>query len=325
MQPASTSTLSDDDRTVRVSHLTKTFGAGPRTVRAVDDLSFEVHPGRVTGFLGPNGAGKTTTLRTLLGLVTPTSGTATFGSRRYAEIPRPAHVVGAALEAASFHPGRTARDHLRVYAPQVGVPDSRADEVLALVGLSEVANRRVGGFSLGMRQRLALATTLLGDPPVLLLDEPANGLDPEGIAWLRGFLRALAAEGRTVLVSSHVLSEVEQTVDDVVIIARGRLVHASPLTELARLARPRVDVTSPAGEALDALVAAQGWTVGAVRRDGSVTYELLDVEAAAVGAAAFAAGVELHRLAGQDVGLEDVFLQLTSAPAADGSDEEVAA
>ncbi len=306
------------DGVVRVEHLTKTFGTGPGAVRAVDDLSFEVRPGRVTGFLGPNGAGKTTTLRMLLGLVSPTSGTATVGGRRYDQIERPAHVVGAALEAASFHPGRTARDHLRVYAPQVGVPDARADEVLALVGLADVARRRVGGFSLGMRQRLALATTLLGDPPVLLLDEPANGLDPEGIAWLRGFLRALAREGRTVLVSSHVLSEVEQTVDDVVIIARGRLVHASPLADLARLARPRVSVAGPDGTALDALVAAQGWAVGTRTADGqAASYELLDVEAAHVGAAAFAQRVELHRLTGHDVGLEDLFLQLTAPPQAD--------
>jgi ABC-2 type transport system ATP-binding protein len=300
---------------VRVEHLSKRFGTGPGAVLAVDDLSFEVRPGRVTGFLGPNGAGKTTTLRMLLGLVAPTSGSTAIGGRRYDEIPRPAHVVGAALEAASFHPGRTARDHLRVYAPQVGVPDSRADEVLELVGLTEAARRRVGGFSLGMRQRLALATTLLGDPQVLLLDEPANGLDPEGIAWLRGFLRALAAQGRTVLVSSHVLSEVEQTVDDVVIIARGRLVHASPLPELARLARPRLRVASPDGARLDALVAERSWTVErADRADGGVAYDLLDVDGATVGAAAFAAGVELHALAGRDVGLEDLFLQLTAPP-----------
>ena len=187
---------SDVAGVVRVDHLTKHFGP----VRAVEDLSFSVRPGRVTGFLGPNGAGKTTTLRMLLGLVRPTSGTATIGGRSYAQIPRPATVVGAAIEASGFHPGRSARDHLRVLAPQVGMPDSRTDEALAMVGLDAVADRRVGGFSLGMRQRLSLATTLLGDARVLLLDEPANGLDPEGIAWLRGFLRHLAAEGRTVLV-----------------------------------------------------------------------------------------------------------------------------
>jgi ABC-2 type transport system ATP-binding protein len=306
---------------VRVDRLTKDFGR----VRAVDDLSFTVGPGRVTGFLGPNGAGKTTTLRMLLGLVRPTAGAATIDGRAYAEIPRPLRVVGAALEASSYHPGRTARDHLRVLAPQAGVPDSRADEVLALVGLTEAAGRRVGGFSLGMRQRLALATTLLGDPPVLLLDEPANGLDPEGIAWLRAFLRYLAGEGRTVLVSSHVLAEVQQTVDDVVIIARGRLVHASTLAELAAAADAGVVVRSPDGAALDRLIADRGWrrlpdgaeppAEGAARRvlGGSLPLE-------EVGAAAFAAGVELHELSRRDAGLERMFFDLTEAAPAGGPD-----
>ena len=297
------------DGTIRVEHLSKSFG----TVRAVDDLSFQVAPGRVTGFLGPNGAGKTTTLRMLLGLVRPTSGTATIGGRSYGQIRRPLHVVGAALEAASFHPGRTALDHLRLYTPQVGVPDARARQVLELVGLSAAADRRVGGFSLGMRQRLALATTLLGDPRVLLLDEPANGLDPEGIRWLRGFLRALAAEGRTVLVSSHVLSEVEQTVDDVVIIARGRLAHASSLAELAGMARVQVRAVSPDAAGLAALVERSAWTRTAVA-DPRVA-DLLDVDAATVGAAAFAAGLELHELTSRDPGLEGLFLQLVGAVA----------
>jgi ABC-2 type transport system ATP-binding protein len=302
----------DATHAIEVSHLTKTFGQ----VRAVDDLSFTVRPGRVTGFLGPNGAGKTTTLRMLLGLVSPTAGSATIGGRRYSELDRPMRTVGAALEAADFHPGRTALDHLRVYAPHAGVPDSRAAEVLDLVGLGgAAARRRVGGFSLGMRQRLALATTLLGDPPVLLLDEPANGLDPEGIRWLRDLLRALAAQGRTVLVSSHVLSEVQQTVDDVVIIAGGRLVHASTLEELGRLAEPRVRVASPDAAALDALVARAGWQVrpGAAPVPGRA--ELVGTDVATVGHAAFAAGLELHELATHEVGLEDVFLRLT-APAA---------
>jgi ABC-2 type transport system ATP-binding protein len=301
----------DATHAIEVSHLTKTFGQ----VRAVDDLSFTVRPGRVTGFLGPNGAGKTTTLRMLLGLVSPTAGSATIGGRRYSELDRPMRTVGAALEAADFHPGRTALDHLRVYAPHAGVPDSRAAEVLDLVGLGAAARRRVGGFSLGMRQRLALATTLLGDPPVLLLDEPANGLDPEGIRWLRDLLRALAAQGRTVLVSSHVLSEVQQTVDDVVIIAGGRLVHASTLEELGRLAEPRVRVASPDTAALDALVARAGWQVrpGAAPVPGRA--ELVGTDVATVGHAAFAAGLELHELATHEVGLEDVFLRLT-APAA---------
>src|SRR5690554_3360108 len=213
------STAATVDGVVEVRGLTKTFGS----VRAVDDLSFTVQPGRVTGFLGPNGAGKTTTLRILLGLVNATSGSATIAGRTYRELTEPTRVVGAALEAASFHPGRTARDHLLSLAPQASASARRVDEVLELVGLTEAAKRRVGGFSLGMRQRLALATTLLGDPRVLVLDEPANGLDPEGIAWLRALLRHLASEGRTVLVSSHVLSEVQQTVDDVVIISQGRL------------------------------------------------------------------------------------------------------
>ena len=299
---------SSGDRTITIDHLSKSFGP----VRAVDDLSFTVQPGRVTGFLGPNGAGKTTTLRMLLGLVRPTSGTATIGGRTYARLERPMHTVGAALEAASFHPGRTALDHLRVYAPQAGVSDARCHEVLRIVGLDGAARRRVGGFSLGMRQRLALATTLLGDPGVLLLDEPANGLDPEGIAWLRAFLRHLAGEGRTVLVSSHVLSEVEQTVDDVVIIARGRLVHSSSLAELAALAEPTVRVSSPDPAGLHALVAGAGWTdlvePGSDPRPGTVVLRRLT--AGEVGARAFVAGLELHELAARDVGLEGIFLRL---------------
>jgi ABC-2 type transport system ATP-binding protein len=300
------------DGVVSVDHLSKSFGA----VQAVDDLTFDVLPGRVTGFLGPNGAGKTTTLRLLLGLVEPSSGTATVGGRRYRDLERPLRTVGAALEAASFHPGRTARDHLRVYAPQAGVPDARAAEVLDLVGLGAARDRRVGEFSLGMRQRLALATTLLADPAVLLLDEPANGLDPEGIRWLRVLLRALAAEGRTVLISSHVLSEVEQTVDDVIIIASGRLVHASTLEDLARLAQMRVRVASPDAAALAALVARGGWSVSGGGAPGEHSVELVDIDAATVGAAAFAAGLELHELSSLDVGLEQIFLELTSPHAA---------
>lgn len=306
-------TFHPDAGIVEVVGLSKAFGA----VRAVDDLSFTVLPGRVTGFLGPNGAGKTTTLRLLLGLATPDAGTATIGGRRYAEIPRPARLVGAALEAASFHPGRTARDHLRVYAPQVGVDDARCDEVLAMVGMTAAADRRAGGFSMGMRQRLALATTLLGDPQVLLLDEPANGLDPEGIAWLRQFLRYLAAQGRTVLVSSHVLSEVEQTVDDVVIIARGRLVHASSLAALEAMARPATRITSPDAAALAALVAESGWAATTVFASPTtaVVHDRLGPE---VGAAAFARGVQLHELSPAGTSLESLFLQLTADPGPGG-------
>ena len=291
--------------TVSVRGLTKTFGA----VTAVDDLSFDVLPGRVTGFLGPNGAGKTTTLRMLLGLATPTSGTATISGRAYADIPDPLREVGAALEATSFHPGRTGLDHLRTYAPYAGADDTRCHQLLEQVGLGAAGRRRVGGYSLGMRQRLALATTLLGSPRVLLLDEPSNGLDPEGIRWLRGFLRHLAAQGMTVLVSSHMLSEVQQSVDDVVIIAAGRLVHASSMAELSALASPRVAVTSPDGPALGRLAAEQRWHVSSRSADGT-TLEVDHVSTAQVGAAAFAAGVELHGLLDKTDSLEDLFLRL---------------
>jgi ABC-2 type transport system ATP-binding protein len=307
--PSPESALDPAEGVVVVTGLTKRFGP----VLAVDDLTFTVQPGRVTGFLGPNGAGKTTTLRLLLGLARPNAGTATIGGRPYADRRQPARHVGAALEASSFHPGRTARDHLRAYAPQLGVPDRRADEVLAQVGLADAAERRVGGFSTGMRQRLALAAALLGDPQVLLLDEPANGLDPEGIAWLRQFLRWLAAQGRTVLVSSHVLSEVEQTVDDVVIIARGRLVHASSLAGLEALARPAVRIVSPDATGLASLVDVQGWAP-VTRFAGPGEATVFDHRAAEVGAAAFARGLELHELATADTSLEALFLQLTADP-----------
>jgi len=289
---------------IAVEHLTKLFGL----VRAVDDLSFSVRPGAVTGFLGPNGAGKTTTLRVLLGLVVPTAGTATINQRPYREIRLPSRAVGAALEAASFHPGRTGLDHLRVYAPQIGVSDRRCQELLDLVGLSDAAKRRVGGYSMGMRQRLGLAAALLGDPAVLVLDEPANGLDPGGVLWLRELLRRFAAEGRTVLVSSHVLGEVQQTVDDVVIIARGRLVHASSLADLALLARRHVEVVSPDHDALHRLLDEHRWTYA--DKQGLVVVD--DVTSAQVGAAAFAAGLELHGLTQRQLQLEDVFFRLTS-------------
>ena len=214
---------------IEVHGLSKQFGA----VQAVDDLSFEVMPGRVTGFLGPNGSGKTTTLRVLLGLVSATAGTATFGGRRYVDLDHPVRHVGAVLEATSFHPTRRAEYHLKSGAIGAGIPISRVDETLALVGLSDVARRRVGKFSLGMRQRLQLATALLGDPEILILDEPSNGLDPQGIQWLRTFIRHQASLGHSVLVSSHLLSEMEETVDDVVIVSHGKLVLQTTLAELA--------------------------------------------------------------------------------------------
>jgi ABC-2 type transport system ATP-binding protein len=295
--------MSTSPGTIQVDRLTKRFGA----LTAVDDLSFTVHPGRVTGFLGPNGSGKTTTLRMMVGLTRPTSGSALIGGREYASYPRPASVVGAGLEANSFHPGRTARGHLRAYAPQVGASDARVDEVLELVGLTDAAKRRVGGFSLGMRQRLGLATTLLGDPQVLLLDEPANGLDPQGISWLRLLLRHLASEGRTVLVSSHVLTEVQQTVDDVIIISAGRLAHASTLAELAAMGRTSCSVLTPNESLLRAVAARHGWQV-------SLNGQVFTVEgatAAQIGAVAFTEQLELHGLYDNQLDLESTFLELT--------------
>jgi len=285
--------------TIEFRHLTKHFGA----VRAVDDLSFTVEPGRVTGFLGPNGAGKTTSLRSLLGLVRPTSGTATFGGVAYRDLPRPLATVGTALEASSFSPGRTARNHLLVAAAAAGIPRSRADEVLELTGIAEAGNRRVGGFSLGMRQRLGLAFALLGDPEVLVLDEPINGLDPEGIRWIRGLLRELAAQGRTVLVSSHLLSEVQQTVDHVVILSHGRVVHEGSLDDLG--SSPTVIVDSPDRPALRA--ALLGARLAVV--DGEAGF-VVSAPAVEVGAAAAHAGVALSLLQPERAGLEETFLQL---------------
>jgi ABC-2 type transport system ATP-binding protein len=289
--------------------LTKHFGP---TV-AVDRLTATVRPGAVTGFLGPNGSGKTTTMRILLGLVRPTAGTATFDGRRYDQLHAPAREVGTLLEATGFHPGRTARDHLRVLATAAELPRTRPDEVLSLVGLDDAAGRKVGGFSLGMRQRLGLAAALLGDPPVLVLDEPANGLDPEGIRWLRGFLRGLAAEGRTLLVSSHVLPEVEQTADDVLVIAAGRLVRSGSLTELRTEGGGGTQVRSPDAARLAHLLDAAGL------RGRFLSAEELQVQATPeqVGEVAAAGGVVLHRLAASAGGLEDVFLQITSGAVPD--------
>ena len=214
--------------TIAVQALTKRYGA----VTAINDLSFRIAAGRITGFLGPNGAGKSTTMRILLGLARPTSGHATIDGQPYARLRDPLRHVGAVLDANVFHPGRSGRTALRIAARPAGIPHSRVDEVLDLVGLANAARRRVGGYSLGMRQRLALAAALLGDPETLVLDEPATGLDPEGVAWLRGLLRRLAAEGRTVFVSSHLLAELAQTVDDVVVINHGRLVAHGPMVDL---------------------------------------------------------------------------------------------
>jgi ABC-2 type transport system ATP-binding protein len=293
---------------VDVVGLTKSFGG----LRAVDDLTFSVRPGVVTGFLGPNGSGKTTTLRCVLGLLHPTAGTTTIGGARYRDLPDPIGTVGASLEAASFHPGRSAQAHLEVMALGAGMSPAtartRASQMLAQVGLAEVARRRVGGYSLGMRQRLGLAAALLGDPSVLILDEPANGLDPSGIAWLRQFLRALAAEGRTILVSSHVLSEVQQTVDEMVVLNQGRLVRQGTLADLDSGPR-EVLVRTPSPELLrDALAAT---TMSVVGGDETGLLKVGGGTPEQVGHAAFEAGVELHELVAEASHLERVFLELT--------------
>jgi ABC-2 type transport system ATP-binding protein len=291
-----------DEHRIEIEGLSKSFG----NVRAVDALSFSAEPGEVTGFLGPNGAGKTTTLRMLLGLVEPTGGRATIGGATYADLDHPADVVGAALEASSFHPGRSGRDHLRVYCTVNGYPDTRAVEMLALVRLTEAARRPVRGYSLGMRQRLGLATALIGDPPVLVLDEPSNGLDPAGIAWLRGFLKRLAGEGRTLLVSSHALMEVQQIADRVVIINKGRLVRDGRLDDLTD--GGRVLVTTPDADWFAGVLESAG---GTVSRFSSDTLETSGLTAPDVGRLALKHRVELHALENRRDGLELVFFSLT--------------
>ena len=291
---------------ITIQGLTKRYGP----VVAVDDMSFSVIAGRVTGFLGPNGAGKTTTLRILLGLVHSTSGSATINGLRYADLANPATTVGAVLEATSFHPGRRARDHLRILATASRIPLGRVDETLDRVGLANAGDRRVGGFSLGMRQRLGLAAALLGDPEILILDEPTNGLDPDGVRWLRGLMRQWAAEGRTVLVSSHLLSEVAQTVDEVVIIAKGVLVAHGPIAEVAKQAASQFAVLlrtpDPAG-AQQALAAAELDVT--VDRDGGLVVSGATPDV--VGRAVARAGLTLYEMRPLDRTLEDVFLELT--------------
>jgi ABC-2 type transport system ATP-binding protein len=279
-----------------------------RKVLAVDDLSFEVRTGSITGFLGPNGAGKTTTLRIFLGLVHPTSGTATIDGKRFRQLERPTR-VGAVLEATGFYPGRSGRDHLRVVATASRVPEQRVDEVLGLVGLEGAARRRVKGYSMGMRQRLGIATALLGEPEILILDEPANGLDPDGIRWLRDFMRGFVGAGRTILVSSHVLAEVAQVADDVVIIDKGRLVAQGPVAELTGRASGGVRVRSPQGEKLRELLTTAGHDA-MTASDGALFVR--GSTAAQVGELAAANGVVLHELAQEAATLEQAFLELTA-------------
>jgi ABC-2 type transport system ATP-binding protein len=291
---------------IEVEHLTKRY----RQATAVDDLSFSIPRGRITGFLGPNGAGKTTTLRVLLGLVLPTSGRATVAGRRYRELDAPLRSVGAVLEASNYHPARSGRNHLRVLAAASGISRSRVDEVLAEVELSAAAGRRVRSYSLGMRQRLSVAGALLGEPELLVLDEPANGLDPEGIRWLRNFLRSYAAEGGTVFVSSHVLAEISQLADEVLIIHRGKLVAQQPVAELIARAAGATRVRSPRADDLLARLRGAGIEAEAAG-DG-----LLAVQAPPekVGDLAAEAGIPLHELVVDSGSLEEAFLELTSEP-----------
>ncbi|TDV52425.1 ABC transporter ATP-binding protein [Actinophytocola oryzae] len=298
--------MQDGSGRIVVQNLTKHFGQ----VAAVQNLSFNVEPGSVTGFLGPNGSGKTTTLRMLLGLVRPTSGWSTINGQPFERLGNPGRIVGGVLEAQGFHPGRTARDHLRVYAAAMGVADQRADDVLNLVGLGAAGNRAAGGFSLGMKQRLALATALLGDPQVLVLDEPANGLDPEGIAWLRSFLKAFAQSGRTVLISSHLLAEVEQTIDQVVIISRGQTMFYGPLDELRKSQQSRVIVAPADPQKLAVALQEARITNVSPTPDGKLA--IVGATIQQVGDIAAQAGVALYGVHEEKADLEQLFFRLTS-------------
>jgi len=313
---------------IEVRDLTKRFGEK----LAVDHLSFSVQPGRVTGFLGPNGAGKSTTMRLILGLDRPASGTATINGVPYAQIPTPLRTVGALLEAKSVHTGRTARNHLLFLAQTQGLPSSRADEVLRLVGLSDVAGKRAGAFSLGMGQRLGVAAAMLGDPQVLLLDEPVNGLDPEGVLWIRNLMKALAGEGRTILVSSHLMNEMAVTADHLIVIGRGRLLADAATEEvIARSSGQTVRVRTPDPDRLTALIAADGGkavpsatgngngngnaaaeAVAGQPSDRAPVLTVTGVAAARIGELAAQSGVVLHELTPQLASLEEAFLELTA-------------
>ena len=295
---------------IEVSHLTKRFGP----IVAVDDLSFTVDYGRIVGFLGQNGAGKTTTLRVLLGLAAATEGEATVAGRGYARLEDPMGTVGAVLDGGKFHPGRTGRNHVVGLALAAGLPVARADEVIEMVGLTEAANRRAGGYSLGMRQRLGLAAALLGDPKILVLDEPANGLDPQGIRWLRDFLRHLAAQGCAIVVSSHLLSEIAQTVDEVVVIGKGRSIAQAPIQELMARGQGGMKVAGPDIGRLRAALEADGAAVTAT--DGALI--VADRTGEQIGRLIAADGIVVSELSQVSQSLEDVFFELT-----DTADAEV--
>jgi ABC-2 type transport system ATP-binding protein len=296
---------------IEINGISKRFGL----VQAVSDLSFEVEAGRVTGFLGPNGAGKSTTLRVLLGLVHADGGSATFDGRTFEQLPEPSAEVGAVLEEASFHPGRTGRNHLRILAAAGGHPASRVKEVLELVGIAPAGNRRVKGYSMGMRQRLAIAAALLGDPDVLILDEPANGLDPPGIRWMRELLRSEAGRGRAVLVSSHLLSEVAQSVDDIVVISRGELRASGPLDEVIGAAGGATRVKAPDAAGLAAALDAAGI---AYTKDRAGALLAPDASGERIGAIANEQRVALSELTPVTRSLEEVFFELTGSREDDG-------
>lgn len=293
---------------IEVQGLTKRYGA----VTAVDDLTFSVQPGHVTGFLGPNGAGKSTTMRMILGLDKPTAGTAFINGAPYSALTNPTRTVGALLDAKGVHPNRSARASLLWQAQAAGLPASRVDEVLSLVGLSEAAGKRVGGFSLGMSQRLGIAAALLGDPEILILDEPVNGLDPEGIRWVRGLLKSFAAEGRTVLVSSHLLAEMAQTADHLIVIGKGKLVADTSVAEFIRGNSAVVTVVR-VGVGVDKqkLLGVLNEYTETIDADGRETIEVPNMTSDEVGAAAFAAGVQLAELSERRASLEDAYMQST--------------
>jgi len=301
---------------IEVRDLTKRFGDKV----AVDHLSFSVEPGRVTGFLGPNGAGKSTTMRLILGLDRPQSGTATIDGKRYDQLARPLAAVGALLEAKALHNGRSAYSHLLFLAQTQGLPRRRVDEVLALVGLTPVANKRTGGYSLGMSQRVGIAAAMLGNPPVLLLDEPVNGLDPEGILWVRNLMKQLAAEGRTIFVSSHLMNEMAVTADHLIVIGRGKLIADSPTEEfISRSSERSVLVRSPQADRLSELIISEG---GVVKQESNGVPPVLSVtgmEAPRIGELAAGAGVVLHELTPRLASLEEAFIELTAGSAEFGA------
>ena len=304
---------------IEVQQLAKRYGEKT----AVADLTFTVRPGVVTGFLGPNGAGKSTTMRMIMGLDHPTSGTALVNGKRYAEHRAPLREVGALLEARALHPGRTARAHLTALAATAGLPKSRVAEVLDLAGLTPVADRRVGGFSLGMGQRLGVATALIGDPATVVLDEPVNGLDPDGVLWIRTLTRRLAAEGRTVFLSSHLMSEMAQTAEHLIVVGRGRLLSDSSTADFIHHAGGEsVRVRSPRAGELTGLLAGEGVTVTS---EQSGLLDVRGLDAASIGDRALAAGIALHELTVVRPSLEDAFMTLTRDEREYRTDEEIAA